>query len=117
MGFLVQSPLGHMGVLVPRDTSPGIRWRVRARQRLRARSPLNPRAGGMRSRSIGVDHSIDFANHISSAIEPGRPLGAGRVTVLLVERIDAWITKNRPGIVAMPTVPPATSDEAAGPFG
>jgi hypothetical protein len=38
-------PPGHMGVEVPRDTSPGIRWGLRARPRYRARAPLDRRAG------------------------------------------------------------------------
>jgi hypothetical protein len=33
------------------------------------------------------------------------------------ERIDAWITENRPSGVAMSAVAPATGDETAGPFG
>jgi hypothetical protein len=33
------------------------------------------------------------------------------------ERIDAWITGNRPGGVALPAAAPATGDESAGPFG
>src|SRR6266700_3453081 len=32
------------------------------------------------------------------------------------ERIDAWITENRPGGVALPAVAPAAGDENAGPF-
>ena len=33
------------------------------------------------------------------------------------ERIDAWITENRPGDVALPAAAPATGDESSGPFG
>jgi 1-acyl-sn-glycerol-3-phosphate acyltransferase len=33
------------------------------------------------------------------------------------ERIDAWITENRPGDVPMPAAAPAAGDENAGPFG
>jgi len=33
------------------------------------------------------------------------------------ERIDAWITENRPGSVAMPAAAPAAGDESLGPFG
>src|SRR6266702_4615265 len=33
------------------------------------------------------------------------------------ERIDGWITENRPGGVALPAAAPATGDETAGPFG
>jgi hypothetical protein len=33
------------------------------------------------------------------------------------ERIDAWITENRPGGVARPAAAPATGDETARPFG
>jgi 1-acyl-sn-glycerol-3-phosphate acyltransferase len=33
------------------------------------------------------------------------------------ERIDGWITENRPGGVALPAAAPASGDETAGPFG
>ena len=33
------------------------------------------------------------------------------------ERIDAWITENRPGGVALPAAAPAAGDESSGPFG
>jgi hypothetical protein len=33
------------------------------------------------------------------------------------ERIDAWITENRPGGVALPAAAPVAGDETAGPFG
>jgi 1-acyl-sn-glycerol-3-phosphate acyltransferase len=33
------------------------------------------------------------------------------------ERIDAWITENRPGDVVMPAAAPVSGDETAGPFG
>jgi hypothetical protein len=33
------------------------------------------------------------------------------------ERIDAWITENRPGDVPQPAAAPAAGDETAGPFG
>ena len=33
------------------------------------------------------------------------------------ERIDAWITENRPGDVALPAAAPVCGDETAGPFG
>src|SRR6266566_4334312 len=33
------------------------------------------------------------------------------------ERIDAWITENRPGGVALPAAAPAAGDEGGGPFG
>jgi hypothetical protein len=33
------------------------------------------------------------------------------------ERIDAWITENRSGGVALPAAAPAAGDQGAGPFG
>jgi hypothetical protein len=33
------------------------------------------------------------------------------------ERIDTWITENRPGDVALPAAAPVTGDETVGPFG
>jgi hypothetical protein len=90
-------PLGHIGVEVPRGTSPGFGGCLRARPRHRARAPLDP-ARAMRSHRRGEDvvtitaiqprstnsarammHSardlqtrlrIDLAIQIGSAIEP-----------------------------------------------
>ena len=91
------SVLGYMGVEVPRDTSPGIRWGACEQGHATARAPLDPRAGNavtstwrecrhdhldtapLNQLGQAVMHSardlqtrlrIDLAIQIGSAIEP-----------------------------------------------
>jgi hypothetical protein len=84
----VQVPLGHMGVLVPRDTSPGIRWAPASKATPpRAIASRSPRRG-MRSRSTGRDRRDDHLDN--GPARPGRP-GMMRSTRVFGRRIDVTI--------------------------